>query len=234
LYGLARKLAAEFLGTFALVFFGAGAVCADRYLQSQSQPSFGLLGIALAYGLTAGVVVTAFAHISGGHCNPAITIGLWVMRRLGTLQSIFYCLAQLVGGVAAGYLLISLVPEPAWAPVGLGTPDLAPDFTRWHGMVLAAAMAFLVVITYFATVLDEHGAFNRVAGFAVGLAVTVDVLVGAPFVGASAANPARTFGTAVASRHWHNHGVFWIGPLFGGVVAAVIYDRLFLGDQPPA
>jgi aquaporin TIP len=90
------------------------------------------------------------------------------------------------------------------------------------------------VITYFAPVLDEPGAFNPVAGFAVGLAVTVDVLVGAPFVGASAANPARTFATALASRHWHNHGVFWIGPLFGGVVAAVIYDRLFLGDQPPA
>jgi MIP family channel proteins len=234
LYGLARKLAAEFLGTFAMVFVGAGAICADRYLRSQSQPSFGPLGIALGYGLTAGVMITALAHISGGQFNPAITVGLWVMRRLGTLQSIFYCLAQLVGGLAAAYLLVAIIPEPAWAPVGLGTPDLAPDFTRWHGMVLAAAMAFVIVIVYFATVLDERGAFNKVAGFAVGLAIVAVVLVGAPFVGASAANPARTFGTALASRHWHNHGVFWIGPLFGGVVAAVVYDRLFLGDQPPA
>lgn len=234
MYGFVRKIVAEFLGTFAIVFIGAGAICADRYLQLQTQATFGPVGVALAYGLGVAVMVTAFAHVSGGHLNPAITISLWVMRRSGTLQSIFYLLAQLAGSIAAAYLLAAVLPETAWATVGLGTPDLAPDITRWRGMVLAGAMAFVIVLVYFASVLDERGAFGRLGGFAVGLAVMVDVLVGAPFVGASAANPARAFGTALASRHWHNHGVFWIGPLLGGIVAAVIYDRFFMGDQPPA
>lgn len=234
MYGLARKIAAEFLGTFAIVFVGAGAICADRYLQSQNLPNIGLVGIAIAYGLAVAVMVTAFAHISGGQFNPAVSVGLWVMRRLGTLQTIGYCAAQLLGAIAAAYLLVAVIPEPAWAPVGLGTPDLTADITRWHGMVIAGTMAFIMVTAYFATIVDERGALSKIAGFAVGLAVTVDVLMGAPFVGASAENPARTFGTALASRHWHNHGVFWIGPLFGGIIAAVAYDRLFLGDQPPA
>ncbi|HKS66006.1 MAG TPA: aquaporin [Candidatus Acidoferrales bacterium] len=234
MYGFFQKLAAEFIGTFAIVFVGAGAICADRYLQLQNQAAFGLVGIALAYGIGVAAMVTAFAHISGGHLNPAITIGFWVTRRLDTLQSAGYCLSQLLGAVAAAYLLTVIVPEPAWAPAGLGTPDLAPEITRWRGMVLAGVMAGIIVFVYFATMLDERGAFRRLGGVPVGFAVMVSVFFGAPLVGASAANPARTFGTALASRHWHNHGVFWIGPLFGGIIAAVIYDRFFLGDQPPA
>ncbi len=234
MYGLVQKLAAEFIGTFSIVFVGAGVICADRYLQLQNQTGIGLLGIALAYGLAAGTMVAAFAHISGGHLNPAVTVALWVTRRSGTLQSLFYCLAQLLGSIAAAYLLIAIIPEQVWRPMGMGTPDLAMDFTRLHAMVLEGALAFLVVLVYFATVLDERGGFGKVAGFAVGLMVMADVLLGAPFVGASAANPARSFGTALVSRHWQNQGVFWVGPLFGGVIAGVIYDRLFLADQPPA
>jgi len=80
---------------------------------------------------------------------------------------------------------------------------------------------------------DARGAFNKIAGFAIGLTITVDTLLGGPFTGA-AMNPARVFGPALAARHWQNHGVYWLGPLFGGILAAVIYDRLFLRDQPPA
>lgn len=240
LYGLTQKLAAEFIGTFSVVFVGAGAVCADQYLRSQTQPGLGVLGLALAYGLATAIMVTAFAHISGAHLNPAVTLGCWVTKRLGTLPSIFYCVAQLLGAIAAAYLLAAVVPEQFWRPFGMGTPDLGPDFSRWHAMLLEGVMAFILVTTYFATILDERGAFNKVSGFAVGLVVSVEVLVATAFlagsipIGASAINPARTFGTALASWHWRGHGVFWVGPLFGGVVAAVIYDRLFLSDQPPA
>ena len=234
MYGLVQKLAAEFLGTFSVVFVAAGAICADRYLQLGNQPGFGLIGIALAYGLATAIMVTAFAHVSGGHLNPAVTIALWVTRRLGTLQSLFYCVAQLLGSLAAAYLLLAIVPEQVWRPIGMGTPDLAADLTRFHAMVLEGALAFLVVLAYFATALDERGAFGKVAGFAVGLMIMADAIVGAPFVGTSAANPARSFGTALVSRHWQGQGVFWVGPLFGGVIAGVIYDRLFLRDQPPA
>jgi MIP family channel proteins len=234
LYGLLQKLAAEFIGTFAIVFVAAGAACADRYLQMQTQPSFGLIGIALAYGLATAVMVSSFAHVSGGHLNPAVTIACWVTRRSGTLRSLFYCVAQLLGALLAAYLLLAIVPEQVWRPIGMGTPDLATDFTRLHAMLLEGALAFLVVLAYFATVLDQHGILAKVGGFAVGLMVMADVLLGAPFVGTSAANPARNFGTALVSRHWQNQGVFWVGPLFGGVIAGVIYDRLFLNDQPPS
>lgn len=233
MYGFFQKIAAEFLGTFAIVFIGAGAICADRYLQSQGQTAFGLVGIALAYGLGVAAMVTALAHISGAHLNPAVTVSIWVMRRLDTLHSIFYVIAQVVGSIAAAYALRAAIPESAWATNGLGTPDLASDVTRWRGMVIAGVLAAVIVFVYFATLIDETGAFRKLGGFAVGLAVAAAVLFGAPFVGASAMNPARAFGTALASRHWHNHGVFWIGPLFGGIIAAAIYDRMFLGGQPP-
>jgi MIP family channel proteins len=234
LYGFFQKLAAEFLGTFAIVFIAAGAICADHYLLSQSQTGFGLVGIALAYGFAVAFMVSAVSHISGGHLNPAVTAGVWVMRRLDTLHSISYVLAQLFGSIAAAYLLSAILPESAWVTVGLGTPDLAPEVTRWRGMVIAGVLAGVIVFVYFATILDERGAFRKLGGFAVGLAVAADVLLGTPFVGASATNPAEAFGTALVSRHWHNHGVFWIGPLLGGIIGAVIYDRFFLGEQPPA
>ncbi|HUJ31354.1 MAG TPA: aquaporin [Candidatus Acidoferrum sp.] len=233
MYRLPQKLAAEFIGTFAVVFIAAGSICADQYLRAADQTGISLLGAALAYGLATAVMVTAVGHISGGHLNPAVTIGFWVTKRLSTLQSIFYAAAQLLGAVAAGYLLAAIVPEQVWRPVALGTPDLVSDVTRWHGMLLEAVLSFLVVFVFFATVVDAKGAFHKVAGFAVGLTVTIGVLFGAPFTG-GAMNPARVFGTAVAARHFQNHGVFWVGPLFGGVVASVVYDRLFLRDQPPA
>lgn len=234
MYGFFQKIAAEFFGTFGIVIVGAGSICADRYLQTQGQAAFGLVGVALAYGFGVAAVVSALAHVSGAHLNPAVTVGMWVNRRLDTLHSFFYIVAQLVGSLAAAYLLVAVLPESAWVTDGLGTPDLASEITRWRGMAIAGALAAVIVFVYFATIVDESGAFRKLGGVGVGLAVTAVVLLGTPFVGASAANPARTFGTALASHHWHNHGVFWIGPLFGGIIASVIYERVFLGDQPPS
>jgi MIP family channel proteins len=233
LYRLPQKLAAEFIGTFAVVFIAAGAICADQYLRAAGNPGAGLLGSALAYGLAVGAMVSAFGHISGGHLNPAVTIGHWVTKRLGTIDSISYAIAQLLGAASGAYVLSAILPESAWRPVSLGAPDLASDFTRLHGMALEAALTFVVVLVAFATVVDARGAFRHLAGLPVGLAVTIGYLVGAPFTGA-AMNPARAFGPALAltPHHWQNHGVYWVGPLFGGVLAGVIYDRLFLRDQP--
>jgi MIP family channel proteins len=232
MYSLSQKLLAEFVGVFALVFIGAGAICADQYLRSTNQPGLGLLAIALAQGLAMGIMVTAVAHISGGHLNPAITIGFWVTRRLGTLQTVFYWLAQLAGGTFAAYLLTLLIPEAIWQPVALGTPALALDFTRLHAMGLEAALTFLLVFVVFATALDKKGAFDKIGGLAIGLTVTMGVLLGGPFTGA-AMNPARAFGPALVSRHWTNHGVYWVGPLVGGVIAGFLYNAIFLRDQPP-
>src|SRR6202051_2837167 len=131
MYSKPQKLVAEFVGTFALIFFGVGSICADQYLRASSngQVGLGLLGIALAYGLTMGIMVTSLGHISGGHFNPAITVGFWVTRKLSTFDTVTYVAVQLAGAVAAAYLLRQL-PVDVWGPVQLGTPDLASGITR--------------------------------------------------------------------------------------------------------
>jgi len=233
MYNLPQKLLAEFIGTFTLIFIGAGSICTDKYLgAASSQGGIGLLGIAVAHGLAIAIMVTALGHVSGGHFNPAITLGFWVTKRLGTVKSILYWVSQLLGAAAAAYLLTFVVPESTWRSAGLGTPDLAPDLVRWHGMLLECLLTFLLVFVVFATAVDAKGAFNKIAGFAIGLTITMDILLGGPLTGA-AMNPARAFGPALIARHWTNHGVYWVGPLLGGILAAVIYDRAFLRDQPP-
>jgi MIP family channel proteins len=231
MYSKPQKLVAEFIGTFALVFFGVGAISADQFLHSitNGQSGFGLLGVALAQGLAIGIMVTSLGHISGGHFNPAVTIGLWVTRKFSTFDTLAYWVAQVAGAVAAAYLLRRL-PFDAWGTVQLGTPDLASGVTRTNGMIFEAVMTFFLVFVVFATAVDAQGAFDKIAGFAIGLTVTMGVLLGGPFTGA-ALNPARAFGPALASNHWTNHGVYWIGPLAGGIVAGWLYDTLFLGKK---
>jgi MIP family channel proteins len=222
MYNLPQKLVAEFVGTFALVFFGVGSICADQFLRSSGQAGMGLLGAALAYGLAMGVLVTSLGHISGGHFNPAITIGFWVTRKLSTFDTLAYWAAQLAGGTAAAYLL-RLLPFDVWSAVRLGTPDLASGISRTTGMIFEGAMTFFLVLVVFATTVDPRGAQGKAAGFAIGLTITMGVLFGGPFTGA-ALNPARAFGPALAANHWTNHGVYWIGPMAGGVAASWLYD----------
>jgi aquaporin TIP len=231
MYSKPQKLVAEFIGTFALIFFGAGSICADQYLRSSSngQVGLGLLGIALAHGLAIGIMVSALGHISGGHFNPAITFGFWVTRKLSTFDTLTYWIAQLAGGAAAAYLL-RLLPVDVWGPVQLGTPSLAPGISRANGMIFEGIMTFFLVFVVFATAVDDKGAFNKIAGFAIGLSITMGALFGGPFTGA-ALNPARAFGPALAANHWNNFGVYVIGPLLGGFVAAWSYDTLYLGKK---
>ena len=233
MYKLWQKLAAEFIGTFALILAASGSICADQYLHAGGATGFGILGVAVAQGLAISLMVTSLGHISGGHFNPAISIGFWVTKRLSTIETIFYWAAQILGALAAAYFLAAVLPDSIWRPVSLGVTNLAPDFTRMHGMLLEAVLTFFLVFVVFATAVDQKGAFSKIAGFAIGLTITMDILIGGPFTGGSM-NPARTLGPAVASNQWTNHGVYWVGPLFGGIVAAVVYDRLFLRDQPPA
>jgi MIP family channel proteins len=231
MYNKPQKLVAEFIGTFALIFFGVGSICADQFLRSSSngQIGLGLLGIALAHGLAIGIMVSSLGHISGGHFNPAITIGFWVTRKFSTFDTLAYWIAQLAGGVAAAYLL-RLLPVDIWGPVQLGTPSLASGISTMMGMIFEAVMTFFLVFVVFATAVDEKGAFNKIAGFAIGLSITMGALFGGPFTGA-ALNPARAFGPALAANHWTNHGVYWIGPLAGGVAAGWLYDAVFLGKS---
>jgi MIP family channel proteins len=233
LYTLPQKLFAELIGTFGVVFVATGAICADQYLRAAGSSPLGPLGCALAYGLAVAVMVSAFGHISGAHLNPAITVALWVTRRVGTLTGLCYCVAQLAGALAGAALLAAILPDTLWRPVGLGTPSLTTDFTRAHGMLLEGVLTFFVVLVAFAKTLDARGLSQHVAAFAIGLAVAAGGVVGGPFTGA-AMNPARVFGPALVAHHWQNHGVYWLGPLFGACLAGVLYDRLFLREHAAA
>jgi MIP family channel proteins len=225
MYTIPQKLTAEFIGTFALVFFGAGSICADQFLHGDG--SLGLLGIAVAHGLAIAIMVSALGHVSGGHFNPAITIGFWVTKRVSTLDVVLYWSAQLAGAIVAAFLLKALVPEETWRAVALGTPALVRDFSRLSAMILEAITTFFLVLVVFATAVDEKGTFRSIAGFGIGLTITLGIMVAGPFTGA-ALNPARAFGPALASSHWASQGVYWVGPLAGGFLAALLYDSLFL------
>jgi MIP family channel proteins len=225
MYTMPQKLTAEFLGTFALVFFGEGAICSDQFLHSTG--GIGLLAIALAHGLAIALMVSALGHVSGGHFNPAVTVGFWAVKRINTLDAALYWAAQLAGAIAAAFLLKAVVPEETWRAVALGTPELVRDFPRLSGMVLEAAATFFLVLMVFATAVDERGTFRSIAGFGIGLSITLGVLVAGPFTG-GALNPARAFGPALASSHWANWGVYWVGPVAGGLVAGLLYDSVYL------
>jgi len=225
MYNLTQKLVAEFIGTFALIFFGAGAVCVDFQLRSSG--GLGLPAIALAHGLAFAIMVSALGHISGGHFNPAVTIGFWVTKRLSTLDSLSYWGAQLAGAAAAGFLLKGVIPDDIATNVFLGTPELMRDFPRWSGMALEAVTTFFLVFVFFATAVDSRGTFRAIAGFGIGLTISLGMMVAGPFTGA-ALNPARAFGPALASGHWMNWGIYWVGPLAGGFIAGLLYDSLFL------
>ena len=231
MYSRPQKLAAEFFGTFAVVLVSAGAVCADQFLKTTNGTSLGPLGTALAYGLVFGVFVTAMGPISGGHLNPAVTIGHWVTRRLGLFDTLTYCGAQLAGACVAAYLLRAVVPEETWRAVALGTPDLTSGLARTPGMLIECLLTMLLVFVVFATTPDRPAANPAVMGLATGLLIAAAALLGAPFTGA-AMNPARVLGPALASWHWTNHGVYWVGPLAGGAAGAAIYSSIFLRRRP--
>ena len=233
MYGLAQKIVAEFLGTFGLVLAITGAICTDKYSSEIGGASTGLLGIALVSGIAYAIMISALGHISGAHLNPAVTIGFWVTKRLGTLDALAYWVAQLAGAASASYFLAAILPETALAHCALGTPELAAEFGRMRGMALEGVFTFLLVFVFFATSVDSSGAFAKIGGFATGLVLTVATIIATPFTGA-ALNPARAFAPALAAHHhWSNQGVYWVGPLFGGILGAVIYERVFLRDQPP-
>src|SRR6266403_2452623 len=140
----------------------------DKYLQVQGSGGLGLLGIALAHGLAIAIMVSALGHISGGHFNPAVTIGFWVTKRVNTIDTVLYWVAQVAGATAAAFLLKVIVPEETWRILALGVPELARDFPRWAAMALEGVTTFFLVLVVFATAVDEKGSFKSIASFGIG------------------------------------------------------------------
>ncbi len=219
-----KKYLAELLGTFALVFVGSGCVCADYYLVKSGSQGFGLLGIAIAFGFVVVAVAYSLGYISGAHINPAVTVSMIVTKRMKAGVGVMYMLSQIAGATCAGYLLKTLFPE-AIASVFLGTCVLGSSVSVSQAIIMEAVITFLLVFVVFATVIDKR-ATPALAGLAIGFVVLFGVMVGGAISGGSM-NPARVFGPAMASGHFANHYVWWIGPIIGGVFAGFTYDILF-------
>ncbi|MHC4268100.1 MAG: MIP/aquaporin family protein [Planctomycetota bacterium] len=219
-----KKYLSELLGTFALVFVGSGCVCADYYLVKTGSQGFGLMGIAVAFGFVVVAVVYSLGYISGAHINPAVTISMIVTKRMKANIGLMYIISQITGAAFAGYLLKLLFPE-ALSSVFLGTCVLGSNVTVIQAVIMEAVITFLLVFVVYATVIDKR-ATPALSGLAIGFVVLFGVMVGGTISG-GAMNPARVFGPAIASGHFANHYVWWIGPVIGGVFAGFCYDMFF-------
>ena len=215
---LLKQCIAEFIGTFALCFVGILAI--------HHNP--GLLGVALAHGLTIAVMASAFGAISGGQFNPAVSVALFVAGKMDAMRAGAYIVTQLVAATAAGFLIMAVAGDGGRQIVSYGTPDLGATVTQFQGILMEIVLTFFLVVVIFGTAVDSRA--PKMGGLAIGLAVVMDILAGGPISGA-AMNPARTFGPALASGHWNNHLVYWIGPLVGGALAGLLYGRFLIKES---
>lgn len=224
-----RKTAAEFFGTFWLVFGGCGsAVLAAAF----PQLGIGFAGVALAFGLTVLTMAYAVGHISGGHFNPAVTLGLWAGGRISFSDVIPYIIAQVIGGIAAAGVLYLIASGKTGFELTAG--GFASNGFGEHspgGYSLQAAVIAEVVLTAFFLIVI-HGATDKhaPAGFApiaIGLALTLIHLISIPVTNTSV-NPARSTAVAVFQGTWalQQLWVFWVVPLAGGVLGGLIYRFL--------
>jgi aquaporin Z len=215
-----RALLAEAAGTFWFFFIGAGAIIAD------ASGGGGLVAIALAHGVTLAVAVSAFGPISGGHFNPAVTFALAIAGRHPWSRVPTYWIAQLVGGLAAGFALRGVF-DFALAAIDkthLGTPALANGVSVPIGIGVEALLTIFLVWAVYGTAVSPLA--PRIAGFGIGLTVATDILMGGPLTGA-AMNPARHVATAIPAAFFDNWYVYWVGPLLGAAVGGLSIRLLF-------
>lgn len=221
-----QRALAEAIGTFALIFIGVLAVVAGDVV-GLPEGTVNLATIAFAHGLVIAVMVAALAAVSGGHFNPAITIGFVATGRMDAITGAVYWLAQLVGAAIAAFLLAAVIGTDA---VAAGTPALAPTMPGGAGTILEGITIFFLVLVVFGTAVDERAPAS-VFPFAIGLTITLDMMAIAPLTG-GAINPARAFGPALASGAWDDQLVYWIGPLIGGALAAWVMHFALIARAP--
>ena len=218
-FKLSSALIAEFVGTFALIFIGAGAGALGVG---------GLVGVAFAHGLVIVAFAYAYGHISGTHLNPAVTIGLWVGGQIEASRALAYIVVQLLGGIA-GAMTLRVIGGGAGVDAGLGATVLADALTIGNaivtitpatGVLVEAILTFFLVNTIFNAAVS--GKAGNMAGLTIGMTLTACILMGGPLTGASL-NPARTIGPAIATGNYADLWVYLVGPVAGAVVAALLY-----------
>jgi MIP family channel proteins len=219
------KLLAEFIGTFALIFIGAGAgaVVGDGV----GLP--GLIAIAFAHGLTVMAFAFAYGSVSGGHFNPSVTVGVLAAGAMSAGEAIGYIVSQLIGGVAGALLLRTVL---GGAATGLGVPALAHNLalgattltvTPWAGFVIEAVLGFFLVTVVLSTAVA--GRAGNLAPLAIGMTLTLNIIMGGALTGA-AFNPARALGPMVATGNFSDAWLYLAAPIVGAIVAAILHTGL--------
>jgi MIP family channel proteins len=218
---LLRPAVAELVGTALFVLIGAGSVVVN----AAHPGAVGGLGVAAAHGIALAVAVSAVMNISGGHLNPAVSIALWAARKLDAPTTGVYIAAQLMGGALGAALVKWVLPRGAVAVTNAGLPLIAANVTRFQGYGIEALLTFFLMTAVLGTAVSRDA--PKVAGFAIGLAVFAAGLVAGPLTGA-VLNPARAFGPALVSLEFHAQAVYWIGPILGATLAAVLWKAILL------
>jgi MIP family channel proteins len=208
-----KALVAEFIGTFALIFIGAGAGALGVG---------GLVGVALAHGLVVLGFAYAYGHISGTHINPAVTIGLLAAGEIPVAKAAAYIATQLIGGIVGAFALSFCVSGQANA-AGLGATNLAAGVSPLQGFVIEAILTFFLVNTIMNAAVG--GKAGGHAGLAIGLTLVFAILMGGPLTGASL-NPARTLGPAIVTSNFADIWVYFAGPAVGAIVAGLLYKTV--------
>jgi aquaporin TIP len=222
-----RRAVAEFVGTFALIFVGAGSIMTAGGPADESP----LLPAALAHGLVIAVFASAVGHISGAHFNPAVTFGFLLTRRMAPSLAVIYWVSQFSAAVVAALLLRWIYPAELRDAYALGAPFLE-GVSGAQGFAIEAILTFFLAWVIFACAADPRGTFKAIAGLAIGFTITLDVLMGGPLTGA-AMNPARAFGPELVQNFWDDAWVYYTAPLLGAGVAALLYEYLYLRRLAP-
>jgi aquaporin TIP len=216
-----RRGLAEFVGAFALVFVGVGSLIYQD-----------IVPVALAHGLVIAVMVSSVGLISGGHFNPAVTFAFVVTRRIAAPLALTYWLVQFGAAALAALLLRWVLPHAASSGLHVGAPSIDPSINAGKAVTIEAVLTFFLVWVIFATAVDPRGTFKQIAGLAIGFTITLDILMGGGLTG-GIMNPARAFGPQLVGHHWAHFWVWYVGPLAGGALAALLYEALYLAPPAP-
>ena len=216
-----KAFIAEFVGTFTLVFIGVGAIAADYITGGAS----GLTGVAIAHGLAIATMVAATGAISGAHLNPAVTIGFLTVGKIKLNNAVGYIIAQCLAAIAAVLILKICVPVEVLFEVNYGTPSVsdAPEITTSMALLTEIILTFILMFVIYGSAVDKRA--HKMGGLFIGLAVTMDIMMGGPISGA-ALNPARHLGPALLGGGMQNTWIYWAGPIIGAVLAAQIYKAV--------
>ncbi|WP_018392616.1 MIP family channel protein [Bacillus sp. 37MA] len=208
-----KKLIAEFIGTYFLVFAGTGAIISNTLTESLTH-----IGIALTFGLVVIALIYTFGHVSGAHFNPAVTIGFLVSRDISIKEAIQYIIVQIIAAIAASSTLLAMFGNVA----NLGAN--MPRYSWQQSFVLEFILTFLLMMVIFGSAV--HGkAVKSFAGIAIGSTIGLELMFAGPISGASM-NPARDIGPALMSGQLEYLWIYIVATTLGAIVAAIIYKLL--------